>query len=60
MWKVLDFILVQDKSINVESLTLHMAGLGGYVDSPDLMCMYIIYIYIFMGSREDIIAQWSA
>lgn len=41
----------------MESLTLHMAGLGGYVDSPDLMCMYIIYIYIFMGSREDIIAQ---
>lgn len=59
MWKVLDLILAHDKSINVESLTLHMAGLGGYLDSPDLVCMYIVYISIFMGRREDIRAQYS-
>lgn len=45
MWKVLDFILAHDKSIDGESLTLHMAGLGGYLDSPDLVCTYIIYIF---------------
>lgn len=45
--------------MNVESLTLHMAGLGAYLDSPGLVCMYIVYVSIFMGRREDIRAKYN-
>lgn len=55
MWKDLDFILAHGKPVNGESLTLRMAGLGGCLDRPDLVCTYLfIFIYFLMESREDI------
>ena len=53
--KVLDFILANAESVNTEGLTLYMAGLGGYIGSPDVVCTYI-YIW---GAWGEVRAKYN-